>query len=158
LFCRFYAKGTFQIDIGDTANITQPSVSRCIAAVTRIIVSIAPSYIHFPDTDEEIRRNKHQFYQLKRFPNVLGLIDGTHIKIAPPLGDDEKLYVCRKGGHSINVQIVCDAKMRIIDLVSKWPGATNDAFIFANCGLKDDLTVNRHGGYLLGKHRLKNVL
>lgn len=138
------------MDAGDAAKITQPSVSRSITAITDILCSIAPDYIQFCPNEQEIRRNKQLFYQLKGFPNVLGLIDGTHVKIAPPLGDDEKLYVCRKGGHSINVQVVCDAKMKIVDLVAKWPGATNDAFIFNNCGVRDKLCENRLGGYLLG--------
>ncbi len=38
------------------------------------------------------------------FPNVLGCIDGTQIKIQAP-HENEAEFVCRKGYHSINVQV-----------------------------------------------------
>lgn len=43
------------------------------------------------------------------FPNVIGAIDGTHIKIrAPPI--DSASYINRKGFPSLNVQVVCDSR------------------------------------------------
>jgi hypothetical protein len=38
------------------------------------------------------------------FPNVIGAIDCTHIKIQAP-HEFEEVYVCRKSIHSINVQV-----------------------------------------------------
>jgi hypothetical protein len=38
------------------------------------------------------------------FPDVIGAIDCTHIKIADPTVNEEE-YVNRKGFHSINVQV-----------------------------------------------------
>lgn len=37
-------------------------------------------------------------------PNVMGMIDGTHISIRAPVKHPE-VYVCRKKFHSINVQV-----------------------------------------------------
>ena len=38
------------------------------------------------------------------FPNVVGAVDGTHVKIQAPTKDEDD-YVNRKGYHSINVQV-----------------------------------------------------
>jgi hypothetical protein len=72
-----------------------------------------------------------------RFPNVLGAIDGTLISIKAPR-NYEKLYVSRKGGHSSNVLAVavCDPTLRFSYVVAKYPGSSNDSFIWANCILR----------------------
>jgi len=59
-------------------------------------------------TAEEARENKVKLYQLGGFPNIIGGIDGTHIRIQAPY-EDEASFVNRKGCHIINVQAVCDA-------------------------------------------------
>ncbi|XP_052065809.1 putative nuclease HARBI1 [Mytilus californianus] len=47
-------------------------------------------------------------FRIGGFPNVIGAIDGTHVRIQAPT-TDEASYVNRKGYHIINVQAVCDA-------------------------------------------------
>lgn len=46
------------------------------------------------------------------------------------------MYRNRKGYFSINVQIVGDARLRIRDIVARWPGSTHDATIFANSHIR----------------------
>jgi hypothetical protein len=93
---------------------------------------------------------KNEFYEIGRFPNVLGSIDGTIIPTIAP-GADEHLYVSRKGYHGLNVQIVNDARLKIRNIVAKWPGSTHDSYIWNMCALKEDfeqqLIVD---GWLLG--------
>lgn len=64
-----------------------------------------------------------------RFPNVIGCIDGTHVRIVAP-STDENAYVNRKGFHSINVQAVCDHDGRFTNINASWPGSVHDAHIF----------------------------
>ena len=47
------------------------------------------------------------FHEIAGFTNVIGAIDGTHIRIKSP-SNDEHLFVNRNNYHSINVQGVCD--------------------------------------------------
>ncbi len=151
---RFYAKGLFQQDNGDTIGLTQPAVCNAIKNVTEALLKHRGAFIQFPTRDQDIITIKQGFYEVRGVPNVIGIIDGTHIPIMRPTrGPDEPLYCCRKGGHSINVQLVCDHRMRFTDVVAKWPGSTHDAFIWRNCQLRQTFTEAPPNGFILGKFR-----
>ena len=80
----------------------------------------------------------------------MGAIDCTHVRIKSP-SIDEHLYVNRKNFHSINIQGVCDAELKFLNIIAKWPGSTHDSFIWSNCALKEmfeDGTIS--DGWLLG--------
>ncbi|XP_063846915.1 putative nuclease HARBI1 isoform X1 [Scylla paramamosain] len=73
--------------------------------------------------------------QATQFSGVVGVIDGTHIRIVAP-HVDEHVYVNRKRYHNINVQVVFDAHYKILDIVARWPGSVNDARILDESALK----------------------
>ena len=56
----------------------------------------------------ELINIKAGFFKIAKFPNAVGIIDGTQIPIQGTSKDDEHLYVCRKEFHAINVQAVVD--------------------------------------------------
>jgi hypothetical protein len=58
----------------------------------------------------------YDFYDIKELPLILGAVDGTLIPIKAP-SVDEHLYVCRKGYHALNIQCVCNAKNKFLDVV-----------------------------------------
>ncbi|CAK1580296.1 unnamed protein product [Parnassius mnemosyne] len=91
--------------------------SRIVKRVSQAIVSLRREFIIFPDTNRDQDRVKIDFYDIARFPNVLGCIDCTHVKIQSPGGDDAELFRNRKGYMSINVQTIASAKL----LTSKTP-------------------------------------
>uniref|UniRef100_A0A3P9BSJ7 Putative nuclease HARBI1 n=1 Tax=Maylandia zebra TaxID=106582 RepID=A0A3P9BSJ7_9CICH len=76
---------------------------------------------HHPNTD--------------RFPGVVGVIDGTHVRIIAP-SEDEAVFVNGRNFHSINVQIVVNAACKILDMVAKWPGCTHDARMLSESGIR----------------------
>jgi hypothetical protein len=55
---------------------------------------------------------KTKFFRRYGFPGTIGCVDCTHVKILAPT-ENEGDYVNRKGYHSINVQLICDADMII---------------------------------------------
>jgi len=107
-------------------------------------------YVRFP-LPEEHYVIKHKLSTFAGFPNIIGLIDGTHISLKSPGGAREISFVNRKGGHSVNAQVVCDGEMLFRDVVIKWPGSTHDSFIWRNSNLRQHFVDQPPNGYLLGE-------
>ena len=140
---RFYAKGNFQSETADLHGLSRMSVSTCVRATTNALVNRLPQYISYPRDEASQNQIKQDFYKLRNFPHVLGAIDGTLIPIKAPTND---LFVCRKGYHALNIQGISDANGKFLDIVSKWPGSTYDAFLWSNCSHKD--MFEQKDGYL----------
>lgn len=114
----YLAKGDMQRTIGDTFGISQPSVSNCIRVVTRALADLMPIHIYMPN-DEEKAEIMGDFFRKYELPGIIGLIDGTHIRLKKPR-EFEYAYVNRRSYHSINVQIVIDSKHLIRDVVARF--------------------------------------
>lgn len=72
-----------------------------------------------------------QFKRTCGFPNVIGAIDKTHIKIrAPPV--DSASYINRKGFSSLNVQVVCDSRGLFTHCYAGQIGSIHYARVFRN--------------------------
>lgn len=81
---RFYACGSMIIVAGDFGGIHKATASQVIKEVSRAIASLAPTYIKMPENNAELAREKEMFYNISRFPNVIGAIDCTHVRIQSP--------------------------------------------------------------------------
>ena len=115
------ANGTFQREIGDICGISQPTLSRIMPAVLDAFISLAPIYIQFPYRHHQQPDIKQGFHAIAGFPNIIGDIDCTHIIIKAP-SHNKFSYVNRKGLHSINTQIICNANMSLLNIIARWPG------------------------------------
>ncbi|XP_062579744.1 putative nuclease HARBI1 [Saccostrea cucullata] len=147
---RFYATGSFQAVVGDVHNISRPSVFKVVKDMTQCLVNVANIHIRMPITSNELAKNMNDFSLIANMPNTIGCIDETHIRIKSP-SVDEHLYINRKNYHSINVQGVCDANLKFINIVAKWPDGTHDAFIWSNSALNHLFETGRIAeGWLLG--------
>jgi hypothetical protein len=58
---------------------------------------------------------KLDFWRICAFPNVVGTIDCTHIKIPCPGGENAELFRNRKGFFSVNVQAVSGPNLELFD-------------------------------------------
>lgn len=125
---RFFASGCFQNHVGDMIGVDKSTACRAIRRVAVALQRRLPQYIYMPQDAEVLAQAKEQFHALANFPNVVACVDGTHIKIIAPAVNEWE-YVNRKGYHSINVQLMCDANLRIVNCVVRWPGATHDSRI-----------------------------
>ena len=84
---RFYATGSFQAVTADVHRISWPSVSRVINDVTNCLVRISHEHIKMP-TQQELVNVMGGFHELSGFPNVIGAINGTRIRIKSPPNDE----------------------------------------------------------------------
>jgi len=103
----------------------------------------------FP-TIEERNEIKITFYNKTKMPGVFGLIDCKHVNIQRPHCDDAEVYRNRKGHFSINVQVICDNKSLIRNIVARWYGSAHDSRIFRESKIFKDLENEAFNGYLLG--------
>lgn len=151
---RFFATGSYQMDIGKNIYmaVSQPTVSRSIHEIINIITreEIMNEWVKFPSTVAELNELRTQFYRQFEFPGTIGCIDCTHVAIVSPTGNNniypEHIYVNRKGYHSINTQLICDWRLKIMHINARYPGSTHDSFIWNNSNAKNFM-VNLYRGY-----------
>ncbi|KAK3886785.1 hypothetical protein Pcinc_009105 [Petrolisthes cinctipes] len=151
---RYLATGKMQQCNSDDLGPSQPSVSNSITQTLHALTAphLIKQFIKFPALHHhELARIAGEFRQVAGFPGVVGVIDGTHIRIIAPRRFEAE-YVNRKNYHSVNVQIVFDAAYNILNVVAKWPGSTHDARIWQESCLRMLFEHNRvpPGYHLLG--------
>ena len=148
---RFFATGTFQLEVGDTFGVHKSTVCRVVHRVTVVIAALRPKYVRLPTTVQERRSAINGFYAVSGLGGVFGAIDCTHLPIQSPAGGDDA-EICRnqKGYFSINVQLVCDQTAYVSDVVARWPGSVHDSTIFDNSHLRVQLEDSAQEGYLVG--------
>ena len=79
---------------------------------------VSNQYIKMSTDQVELNTNMQGFHNIADFPNDVGAIDGTHIRIKNP-SEDVHLYVNRKNYHSVNVQGLCDASLKFLNVVAR---------------------------------------
>lgn len=121
---------------GDFIGIHKSTASRIVKLVSHVIATLCSDFIHFPRNEDDIKKVKQDFYNIAKFPVVIGAMDCTHVKIKSPGGDNAEVYRNRKGFFSINVQTICDANLKIQDIVARWPGSSHDSTIFNNSAIR----------------------
>ena len=72
------------------------------------------------------------------------------MRIVTPSGDQESYNVNRRGYHSINAQIICDSKNRILNVVADWPGSVHESRIFQSSYVGMQFSRGDMDGILLG--------
>lgn len=93
-------------DVADRFGVTLSTLYKIISRVTTFLMSIAPNIIKFPSLEERNLTKQH-YLEKKRFPGIIGSIDGSHIRIDKPLYDKDS-YINRKQYFSIQMQGVAN--------------------------------------------------
>jgi len=105
IFSRYLASNSFKQVVGGTLNVDKSTGCRVFhACADALITRHLKSFIVFPK-DNALVDVKRKFYDLQSFPNIIGAIDCTHVKMKPPI-DKDNIYRNRKGYKSLNVQAV----------------------------------------------------
>lgn len=96
---------------------------------------------------------RQRFYEIADFPGVVGCLGCTHIKIKNPGGNAAEVFRNREGWFSMNVQAVVGPDLQFFNLVARWPGSTQDSFIYNSSSLKQRIDSGELQGILLGDSR-----
>lgn len=148
----FCATGSFQRTSGAISGLSQSTLSRCIHQVIPALVSLMGKHIIRPHDNISRRRNMQAFYAVAGFPRVIGAVDCTHIALTPPTSS-EQVYRNRKHWHSVNVQVVADAKCVIWHVRADHPGSSHDSYIFRHSALAAEFENGVYGdSWLLGMY------
>ncbi|KAK3931509.1 Putative nuclease [Frankliniella fusca] len=145
----FFGHGSDQKSVASDHGIplSQPRVSRFISEVVTAMNTLPflQRHISFPETIDQRKELIQRNYKRFKFPGVLGYVDGAHMPIVAPSVHEEQ-YVNRHQIHSINVQITADASMLISNIVARYPGSTNDSFVWANSAIRQKMEDLYRGG------------
>lgn len=130
------------------SGVSKSSASRIIKRVCEAIGRLSNTYIKMCD-GEEMEEVALDFYRIASFPRTVGAIDCTLVKIQSPGGEDAEIFRSRKGFFALNVQTISDAKLKIRNIVARWPGSVHDQTIFNNSSVKRQFEEGYFGKYLL---------
>lgn len=144
----YYATGALYSSIQSKFGVSRASVSRIVHRVSKVLSLNLHRFVKFPN-EEHIDETVLSFHNLAGFPNVIGCVDGCQVAIKKP-SRNEHIYVCRKGYHSINVQVACDAHKRFVSISVKYPGHAHDSFVFKNSNLRRRLENLSRTQWILG--------
>ena len=115
--------GTHYHAVGDMHGISKASVYRAVHKVVEAVVRIKfPQVVTWPENVVDV---VERFHMIAGFPQVIGCVDGTLIKIDAPT-QNELNYVDRHGNHSLNCMVVCGPDLSFYYVSARWPGSVND--------------------------------
>ncbi|XP_047543246.1 putative nuclease HARBI1 [Vanessa atalanta] len=147
---RYWGRHEIQEDCAELHGMSQQTLSKMCKRVAIALASKSSIYIKMPLNLREETETITKFQSICGFPHIIGAIDCTHIKIRKVSGDAGQYYVNRKGHYSINTQVVCNADLKICDIVCHWRGSTHDARIWRESSIKRRFQDNEFKGKLIG--------
>ena len=95
------------------------------------IIRHKDDFIWFPDDPLDVAPAMRRMENIVGFPNVVGVIDGSHITIKAPQVNHED-YFNRKQNDSNNLQGVVDAAGKFIDVRTGCPDSIHCTAVFNN--------------------------
>ena len=81
--------------------------------------------MHVTTTDQR-REISQRFANKHGLPGAVGIVDGTPVTFANRPGIDGEVWFSRKQRYSMNLQLVCDDRGKILYYIVGWPGSVCD--------------------------------
>lgn len=91
--------------VADRFGISQSTLFKIIRRVVNFLSNLSHEVITWPTNEE--KNDIEAWFRERQFPGVIGVIDGTHIKIDRPAEDPDS-YLNRKHFYSIQVKCLSD--------------------------------------------------
>ena len=94
--------------------------------VVGALYELRDDHIKFPETLAELNASIQSFEELSALPNIVGAIDGSHVRIKAP-SDSAADYFSRYQQHDFIIQAVVNGKKVFTDFACGFPGSMHDA-------------------------------
>ncbi|XP_062609347.1 uncharacterized protein LOC134271110 [Saccostrea cucullata] len=129
-------------EIGHYFDIGQSTVHGVLKRVNSAFNENLSKIIQWPDFIEQ-QRIAQDFQLQSGLPDIIGALDGTHIRLSSCIGGDND-YINRKHFPSIQLQVVVDNDLMLRDIYTGWPGSTHDARVLRNSSLFTNATAGQY--------------
>nr|CAI5840543.1 unnamed protein product [Callosobruchus analis] len=84
LYClRYFSSSGHLIQTADFMHMDVSTASRIVKMVSQAIARLFAAYVKMPQ-EQDFVREQTKFYAIAKFPRVIGIVDGTHIRIQSP--------------------------------------------------------------------------
>lgn len=124
-------------------NIGKTTARECFIDVLLALNQLKGTFIRFPRTLAE-RQAVIDTFSFCKLPNILGAIDGTHVKVRAPRNDPEDYY-SRYHQHDVVAQAVVDGTRRFMDIAAGYAGRMHDARILRCSSINEVLQYGFDG-------------
>ena len=120
------AHGNSYSSIAPVFNVGKSTAIEAVQDVVNGLYELRDEYIKFPETLAEVNASIGTFADLTDLPNVVGAIDGSHVRIKAPV-DSAPDYFSRYQQHDFIIQAIVNGKKIFIDFACGFPGSMHDA-------------------------------
>ncbi|EAU83249.2 hypothetical protein CC1G_11885 [Coprinopsis cinerea okayama7 len=131
---RYASRGSDTLSVAKRMGIGVGTVWLYCRRVTRALRELGLEVITWGDEDRH-RETADHVCERTGFPDCIGMIDCTLIRLTDVPSMWGEVYYCRKKYPAVNVQGVCDHKLRFISFEMGWPGSTPDVTVLKNSDL-----------------------
>ena len=117
--------------ISKVFGIGKSTVIKLVKELISELVWMSPKFIKFPKTTSETGAKIRSFcdFTCCKIQQVLGAINGTHIKILAPSSDRNLDYSSGKQKFTVNTQAVIWTNLEFLNVASVYPGSVHDAIV-----------------------------
>ena len=112
--------GNSYVTIGPSFNVGKATAIEAVQDVVEALYEIRNEYIKFPETEAETVAATGTLAELSELPNIVGAIDGSHVKIKAPK-DSAVDYFSRYQQHDFIIQAVVNETAQGYSLVNCSP-------------------------------------
>lgn len=118
--------GNSYVSIGPSFNVGKSTVIEAVQDVVEALYELRNEYIKFPETEAETLAATETFEELSELPNIVGAIDGSHVRIIAPK-DSAVDYFSRYQQYDFIIQAVVNGRKLFLDFACGFPGSMHDA-------------------------------
>lgn len=141
-FCRYLATGAYFSQLSLDYLIGESTIRNIVKSTCEQIWNVLHSQNMPEKTEEDWIKTAHEFYERTNFPNVIGAIDGKHIRIVQPQNSGSSFFNYKKY-FSCVLMAWTDADYKFVHIDVGAYGSSSDSEIFKSSQMGKLLIENR---------------